>query len=110
MFTIVGYVVRSPIFFFLIGDLMEIGLRSAAFLPLISLKKGLKFASHVNLLKTTLSKFINLITISILTAKLNGCAGELNETSDNSNIRLSNFLAEKVFFRSRIQCLIYFHL
>ena len=46
MFTIVGYVVRSPIFFFLIGDLMEIGLRSAAFLPLISLKKGLKFASH----------------------------------------------------------------
>ena len=48
MFTIVGYVVRSPIFFFLIGDLMEIGLRSAAFLPLISLKKGLKFASQTH--------------------------------------------------------------
>ena len=47
MFTIVGYVVRSPIFFFfLIGDLIEIGLRSAVFLPLISLQKGLKFASH----------------------------------------------------------------
>ena len=36
----------TNLFFFLIGDLMEIGLRSAAFLPLISLKKGLKFASH----------------------------------------------------------------
>ena len=51
MFTIVGYVVRSPIFFFffLIGDLIEIGLRSAVFLPLISLQKGLKFASHSQL-------------------------------------------------------------
>ena len=36
----------TNLFFFLIGDLMEIGLRSAAFLPLISLKKGLKFASQ----------------------------------------------------------------
>ena len=37
----------TNLFFFLIGDLMEIGLRSAAFLPLISLKKGLKFASQI---------------------------------------------------------------
>ena len=45
MFTIVGYVVRSPIFFFLIGDLMKLDWDQLLFCHWSHCKKGLKFSS-----------------------------------------------------------------
>ena len=50
MFTFVGYVLRSPIFYNFFSKHWwshGIWLRSAVFCPLISLKNGLKFASQM---------------------------------------------------------------
>ena len=75
----------TNLFFFLIGDLMEIGLRSAAFLPLISLKKGLKFASQfVTLLGQKVSSQVDIRqeTFELVTSLCNSFSWKI-EISDS---------------------------